>query len=76
MKQDWPSALWVLRHGQSAGNVACDAAEAAGLPIIEIAFRDIDVPLLELGRQQSRAPGQWVGELPSEMTTVMNQLQA
>ena len=65
MQQDWPSALWVLRHGQSAGNVARDAAEAAGLPMIDIAFRDIDVPLSELGRQQSRALGQWVGEMPT-----------
>lgn len=56
--------------------MARDAAEAAGQPMIDIAFRDIDVPLSELGRQQSRALGQWVGELPSEMTTVMNQLQA
>lgn len=28
MQQDWPNTLWVVRHGQSAGNVARDKAEA------------------------------------------------
>ena len=55
----WPQTLWVVRHGQSAGNVARDAAEAEGLPVIDLAWRDIDVPLSELGQAQSRALGQW-----------------
>ena len=25
MRQRWPSRLWLVRHGQSAGNVARDA---------------------------------------------------
>jgi broad specificity phosphatase PhoE len=53
-----------VRHGQSAGNVARDAAEAAGHHVIDIAVRDIDTPLSELGRTQARALGQWFGELP------------
>jgi broad specificity phosphatase PhoE len=53
-----------VRHGQSAGNVARDAAEAAGHPVIDIAERDIDTPLSELGRTQARALGHWFGELP------------
>jgi len=64
MHKDWPHTLWIVRHGQSAGNVARDAAEAAGLHIIDIAERDIDVPLSQLGQQQARALGQWFGELP------------
>jgi broad specificity phosphatase PhoE len=60
----WPRALWVVRHGQSAGNVARDAAEAAGLHLIDIAERDMDVPLSPLGRQQAQALGRWLGELP------------
>ncbi|RZJ04759.1 MAG: histidine phosphatase family protein, partial [Haliea sp.] len=48
MQQDWPKTLWIVRHGQSAGNVARDSAEAAGLHTIDIAERDIDVPLSEL----------------------------
>jgi broad specificity phosphatase PhoE len=53
-----------VRHGQSAGNVARDAAEAAGLPAIDIAERDIDTPLSQLGCKQARALGHWFGELP------------
>ena len=36
MQQQWPRTLWIVRHGQSAGNVARDAAEAAGLAVIDI----------------------------------------
>jgi broad specificity phosphatase PhoE len=64
--EQWPERLWVVRHGQSAGNVARDAAEAAGLPMIEIADRDIDVPLSELGRQQAIALGEWFGGLAAD----------
>lgn len=64
MHKDWPHTLWIVRHGQSAGNVARDAAEAAGLHVIDIAERDIDVPLSDLGRQQARALGQWFGDQP------------
>jgi broad specificity phosphatase PhoE len=66
MRDRWPCTLWIVRHGQSAGNVARDAAEAAGLPVIDIAERDIDTPLSELGRRQARALGHWFGELPSK----------
>lgn len=64
MAQLWPRTLWIVRHGQSAGNVARDAAEAAGLHMIDIADRDIDVPLSGLGQEQSRALGHWFGDLP------------
>ena len=65
MTQAWPRTLWIVRHGQSAGNVARDAAEAAGLFVIDIAERDIDVPLSPLGREQAEALGQWFGALPA-----------
>jgi broad specificity phosphatase PhoE len=64
MNEIWPRTLWIVRHGQSAGNVARDAAEAAGHALIDLEFRDIDVPLSELGAQQSRALGRWFGQLP------------
>ncbi|NML48638.1 histidine phosphatase family protein [Ramlibacter sp. G-1-2-2] len=64
MRVQWPQVLWIARHGQSAGNVARDAAEAAGLALIDIEFRDIDTPLSELGVQQSLALGRWFGQLP------------
>jgi len=59
----WPQALWLVRHGQSAGNVARDVAEQGGLSVIDIADRDIDVPLSELGRRQASALGAWIGGL-------------
>ena len=62
----WPKTLWIVRHGQSAGNVARDAAEAASLPLIDIVTRDIDTPLSALGEQQSRALGRWFRDLPPE----------
>jgi broad specificity phosphatase PhoE len=65
-QQQWPQVLWVTRHGQSAGNVARDAAEAAGHSLIDIEFRDIDTPLSALGAEQSRSLGRWFGQLPED----------
>jgi broad specificity phosphatase PhoE len=55
--------LWIVRHGQSAGNVARDAADAAGLGVIDLQVRDVDVPLSELGQQQASALGRWFASL-------------
>ncbi|MDB5963707.1 MAG: Phosphoglycerate mutase-like protein, partial [Polaromonas sp.] len=61
-----PTHLWIVRHGQSAGNVARDLAEAGGLHVIDIASRDMDVPLSGLGRQQALSLGRWFGALNTE----------
>jgi broad specificity phosphatase PhoE len=66
LREHWPRILWVVRHGQSAGNVARDAAEAARLPMIDIAGRDIDTPLSALGERQAHALGRWFGRLDEE----------
>ena len=66
MRQRWPAKLWIVRHGQSAGNVARDAADAAGLGVIDIDIRDVDVPLSDLGREQARALGHWFAALPED----------
>jgi 2,3-bisphosphoglycerate-dependent phosphoglycerate mutase len=58
--------LWLVRHGESAGNVERDAAEAARRPVIDIAERDVDVPLSPLGARQARALGLWFAEMPRE----------
>jgi broad specificity phosphatase PhoE len=65
MPQRWPERLWIVRHGESAGNVARDAADAAGLHLIDIAERDVEVPLSALGEEQSRALGRWFAGLPA-----------
>lgn len=59
MRQRWPARLWIIRHGQSAGNVARDAAHQAQLDRIAIGGRDVDVPLSALGQQQAEALGRW-----------------
>jgi 2,3-bisphosphoglycerate-dependent phosphoglycerate mutase len=60
----WPSRLLLIRHGESAGNVARDVAHAAGHSRIDIADRDADVPLSERGVQQSIAVGKWIASNP------------
>lgn len=63
--QKWPQSLMIVRHGESAGNVARDAAMAQGLAEIDIAGRDIDVPLSPRGERQAQALGEWLGRLPA-----------
>ena len=66
MEQKWPQHIWIVRHGQSAGNVARDAATAARGLLIDIAERDVDVPLSELGMRQADALAHWFCALPPE----------
>ena len=64
MTQRWPDRLWLVRHGESSGNVARDAAHAAGLTHIDTGGRDVDVPLSPLGERQSAALGRWFAAMP------------
>ena len=57
-----PLQLWIVRHGESAGNVARDQAMAAQALRIAIEGRDVDVPLSALGEQQADALGKWFAE--------------
>ena len=66
MRQNWPERLWLVRHGQSQGNVARDAADEAGAHEIDIDMRDVDVPLSDLGHQQAEAAGRWFAALPRD----------
>ncbi|HEY2675071.1 MAG TPA: histidine phosphatase family protein [Rugosimonospora sp.] len=56
--------LWVARHGQSAGNVAAQRAEAAGAETVDLPVSGADVRLTETGRAQAAAIGQWMAGLP------------
>lgn len=67
-----PQHLWIVRHGQSAGNVARDAAEAAQHVLIDVATRDMDSPLSELGMQQSHALADWFAAMePGQRPTLV-----
>lgn len=62
---DSPSALWLVRHGESAGNVARELAQARQADRIEIATaREMDVPLSALGERQAAALGRYLAGLP------------
>jgi probable phosphoglycerate mutase len=64
--QIWPDLLYIVRHGESAGNVAREAAMAAGNLTIDLSVRDVDVPLSKLGEEQSAALGKWFAALPHD----------
>jgi len=68
MKSDqiWPDLLYMVRHGESAGNVAREAAHEAGEQKVELDERDVDVPLSELGQRQAIALGNWFRSIPPE----------
>jgi broad specificity phosphatase PhoE len=65
-RQHWPAKMWLVRHGQSQGNVARDLADESGQHEIAIDVRDVDVPLSDLGRRQARAAGDWFASLPPQ----------
>jgi broad specificity phosphatase PhoE len=57
---DWPREILIVRHAQSAGNVARERALSAGAAVIDLEHgRDADVPLSQLGERQAAALGQW-----------------
>jgi broad specificity phosphatase PhoE len=66
-----PRTLWVVRHAQSQGNVADDAAQAAHASNVEIDIRDPDVELSDLGRRQAAALGKWLSGLPEDARPTM-----
>jgi probable phosphoglycerate mutase len=61
---DW---VGLLRHGQSTGNTAREEAESAGADVIDIAERDADVPLTELGQEQAKAAGEFFAQRPPDL---------
>lgn len=65
-QQKWPDWLWIVRHGQSASNVARAMANVAARDHIGIEVRDVDVELSILGEQQARAVGRWLLTLPRD----------
>jgi broad specificity phosphatase PhoE len=61
-----PSAVWLVRHGESMANVADARAQRAGAGRLDLDVRDPDVALSETGRGQAEALGRWLGKLPAD----------
>lgn len=60
------SALLLIRHGQSIGNVAVDRADLSGAHELDLEHRDAETPLSRLGAAQASAVGSWIAGLPEE----------
>lgn len=64
--------LILIRHGQSAANVAFPHADRQDLVDSGLTGRDADVELTELGVEQARAVGRWLATLsPGERPEVV-----
>jgi broad specificity phosphatase PhoE len=59
-----PSVIWLVRHGESMGNVADARAQKSGAGRLEISVRDPDVELSDTGHAQAEALGTWLADLP------------
>jgi broad specificity phosphatase PhoE len=61
-----PSAVWLVRHAESVGNVADANAHERGAGRLALDVRDPDVPLSGTGRGQATALGRWMATLPPD----------
>ncbi|HLM06473.1 MAG TPA: histidine phosphatase family protein [Blastococcus sp.] len=61
-----PSVVWLVRHGESMGNVADAHAQKSGAGRLKLDVRDPDVPLSDTGRAQAEALGRYLADLPEE----------
>ena len=58
-----PDELVLVRHGQSAGNIADTEARDADAERLELSARDADVELSANGEEQARTLGRWAAGL-------------
>lgn len=65
-QHDRCTQLILVRHGQSEGNLAAEAADRDELEQIDVPARDPDVVLSATGRDQAAAVGRWLASLPSD----------
>ena len=57
-----PATVTLVRHGESAGNLADARAHDEGAETLDLDIRDADVELSDRGRQQAAALGAWLAE--------------
>ncbi|MDB5040755.1 MAG: histidine phosphatase family protein [Candidatus Eremiobacteraeota bacterium] len=73
MQIDWPKEIVIVRHAESAGNVARERALLAGAPVIDLEHaRDADVPLSALGERQAAALGRWAARNMERLDAVVS----
>jgi len=65
-REPMPSVLWLVRHGESMGNVADAQAQQTKSGRLDLDVRDPDVPLSDTGRAQAEALGKWLADLPED----------
>lgn len=61
-----PAELVLVRHGESVGNLAAEAAGAKGLDRLDLPYRDPDTPLSDNGTSQATALGQFLAARPAD----------
>lgn len=64
MPTAWPEEIIIVRHGESAGNVARMHALETGADLIDVDENDKSVALSARGVEQSRALGVWFAKQP------------
>ena len=62
----FPAELVLVRHAESVGNLAAEAAGREGLVRLDLAYRDPDTPLSDNGLAQAEALGRHVARAPDE----------
>ncbi|GAC1536042.1 MAG: histidine phosphatase family protein [Candidatus Velthaea sp.] len=72
MEIGWPAELVLIRHAESAGNVARAQALEQGALTIDISARDCDVPLSNLGERQAEALGAWLARTAPAFDLVLS----
>ena len=65
-REPGPAVVWLVRHGESMGNVADAHAQSSGSGRLKLDVRDPDVPLSDTGRAQAEALGTWLAGLPED----------
>jgi broad specificity phosphatase PhoE len=61
-----PVELVLVRHGQSAGNLADEDAQERGAEELDLDARDADVELSPTGQEQARALTKWLAALQED----------
>jgi broad specificity phosphatase PhoE len=62
----WPEQLWLVRHGESEGNLANVRAHEQGADRLDISVNDVDVALSPHGERQAQALGGWLRDAPAQ----------